>query len=415
LRKRGILFFFLLPFAGVLLLFFVLSSLNRAYIKQKTDQLVREQLVASADILSVGIKHALEDGSRPEGLLGRYGGEENIYYMALLNDRDEVIDWTSRFEGYLPYSRRATPGEGAWTIDSPAGTILNILKPLTGKAGGRYFLYLGYSMIGLDDMVSHSRSNFIYLFGALAVVGLFFFLGIYIMHGNSLARAEEAMAEKKEKERFKAISGFTAGVSHEIKNPLNSLSLLFEILSKKAPGELQKDIELGRNEIQKIARIVDVFSEELKPLVLERTDVRLEDLFTDIRNALAGESLAKGIPIRYMEKRPSSLKGDRNLLTQAFMNVVKNSLEATSQGTVDITVESSERGAVVRITDSGTGIAPEDLDRIFEPFYSTKASGMGVGLYLVRKIISAHGGAIRAANRADGGITMTIELPRGIS
>jgi len=396
---------------GVLLLFLILSFLNRAFIRQKADQLAREQLLASAAILSVSIQHSLDDGSRPEGLIGRYGGEENIYFMALLNDRDEVIDWTSRFEGYLPFSRRSPAGEEAWTIDSPAGTILNILKPITGKSGARYSLYLGYSLSGLDDMVAHSRTNFILLFSALSVVGLLFFFGIYTMHRNSLARAEEAMAEKKEKERFKAISGFTAGVSHEIKNPLNSLSLLFEYLSRRAPGELQADLDLGRDEIQKIARIVDVFSEELKPLALNRTAGRLNDIVNDVQKSLAAEFRGKNAPIRYFEKKPLAFNGDRNLLEQAFKNIVKNSLEATSQGAVEIEAEPSERGIVVRIKDTGAGIASEDVERIFEPFYSTKTTGMGIGLYLVKKIIDAHGGSIRVENRAGGGTMTTVELP----
>jgi len=396
---------------GVLLLFLILSFLNRAFIRQKADQLAREQLLASAAILSVSIQHSLDDGSRPEGLIGRYGGEENIYFMALLNDRDEVIDWTSRFEGYLPFSRRSPAGEEAWTIDSPAGTILNILKPITGKSGARYSLYLGYSLSGLDDMVAHSRTNFILLFSALSVVGLLFFFGIYTMHRNSLARAEEAMAEKKEKERFKAISGFTAGVSHEIKNPLNSLSLLFEYLSRRAPGELQADLDLGRDEIQNIARIVDVFSEELKPLALNRTAGRLNDIVNDVQKSLAAEFRCKNAPIRYFEKKPLAFNGDRNLLEQAFKNIVKNSLEATSQGAVEIEAEPSERGIVVRIKDTGAGIASEDVERIFEPFYSTKTTGMGIGLYLVKKIIDAHGGSIRVENRAGGGTMTTVELP----
>jgi signal transduction histidine kinase len=260
-------------------------------------------------------------------------------------------------------------------------------------------------------MVAHSRTNFILLFSALSVVGLLFFFGIYTMHRNSLARAEEAMAEKKEKERFKAISGFTAGVSHEIKNPLNSLSLLFEYLSRRAPGELQADLDLGRDEIQKIARIVDVFSEELKPLALNRTAGRLNDIVNDVQKSLAAEFRGKNAPIRYFEKKPLAFNGDRNLLEQAFKNIVKNSLEATSQGAVEIEAEPSERGIVVRIKDTGAGIASEDVERIFEPFYSTKTTGMGIGLYLVKKIIDAHGGSIRVENRAGGGTMTTVELP----
>lgn len=413
MKRKGFLFFFALPFAGILSLFFIVSLLNRGNIRQKTEELVREQLSASAKIFALGIRHDLDDGAAPPGLLGRYAGEDNVYFMALINGREDVLDWVSRFEGYLPFSRRSAPGGETWTIDSPVGRILNILVPLSLASGESYALYLGYSLRNLEDMIARSRANFNFLFAALAAVGLLFSRGIYGLHRQSLVKAEEAIAEKKEKERFKAISAFTAGVAHEIKNPLNVLALLFEKMRKRAPADLTPEMELGEDTIRRISGIVDRFSEVIKPVSLEQTDVRLDEVIAEIQGDLTLENPSAPQRIHYASQGNLRLKADKNLLRLALLNLIRNALESSPQGPVDISTEPSNLGVVIRIKDNGTGIPPENLDLIFEPFFSTKASGMGVGLFLVKKIVEAHGGTISVENGLGGGTRFSIELPKG--
>jgi signal transduction histidine kinase len=414
-KSRGFLFFFVLPFVSVLLLFFVLSALNRTYIRAKTEELVHEQLQASARIIALGVRHDLEDGVGPGGILDRYESEDNVYFMALLDARESVVDWISRFEGYLPFSRKSIPAGGTWTIDSPAGPILNVYMPLTVKSGERYALYLGYSLRSLEAMTARSRANFLLLFGALAVVGLLFFRGIYALHRGSLLRAEEAVAEKKEKERYKALSGFTAGIAHEIKNPLNGLALLFEKFMKKAPADLREDLAHGDAEVRKISDIIDRFSDSVRPLSLAKTDVRLDEVLGEVRSALETDSQAKSVPIRVSTKGADRLWADRELLRQALLNLVRNALDATARGEVRVSTEYAGRFVRIRVEDTGAGLPPGAPDRLFEPFFSTKAAGMGVGLYLVRKIAEAHGGTVSAAPRPKGGASFVLEIPRGSS
>jgi signal transduction histidine kinase len=411
LKKRDFLFFFVLPFAALLTLYFVLSAFDRSFIKAKTEQLVHEQLLASARILKAGIARAIDEGVPTGGILHHYGGEENIYFMALFNGRDEIVDWISQFEGYLPFSKETAQLKESWVIESPAGKIMNIFISFPVASGESYHLFLGYSLSSMEDMLAYSRRNFFYIFAALAVAGLVLFRGIYRLHGHSLLAAEKAMAEKKEKERFQAISGFAAGVAHEIKNPLNSLSLLFEIIGKKAPRELADTVALGQGEIDKISVIVDRFSDSIRPLALSLEKVLLEDIVEDVRRSLAAELQARGIILRLEQARPVALTVDKNLMIQCVHNIVKNSMEAMRGGAIVVAASRKKHGVAIRIEDSGVGIPEDDLNRIFEPFFSTKPSGMGIGLYLVKKIVEAHQGTITVASRPGRGTAFSIELP----
>jgi len=415
LRKKDFFFFFILPFTGVLFLFFILSAVNRSFIKAKVEDVVGEQLSASARILKVHITRLLEEGYPPDTVLRSYEEEENIYFIALLNGRKEILDWVSRFEGYLPFSERSAAGRDTQIIESPIGKIFTVFTSFSTKAGALYHLYLGYSLENLEDMLAYSRRNFLYLLAAMAVVGLIFFRGVFEIHRHYLAKAEEAVAEKKEKERFKEISGFTAGVAHEIKNPLNSLGLLCQLLQNKAPAELSEEVRLGQGEVQKISRIIDQFSEMITPLSMRKDVCRIAEIIADIQAMLAAESQARGVPIEYIPTRPLVLLADKMLLTQAVHNVVKNSLEATAAGSVVIRAESHRKKISIAVSDSGTGISEEDLPRIFEPFFSTKSTGMGIGLYVAKKIIEAHDGAIEVKSGQGRGTTFLIELPGGVS
>jgi signal transduction histidine kinase len=410
LKRRETLSFFVLPFAAVAGLFLVFSALNRAAIRRGTEALVEEQLQASAEILKVDIGELLERGEPADGVLARYAGAENIYFLALLDGRGEILGWISRFEGYLPFSRAGLPASGSWVIGSPAGRIFNVLATFATGDGAEYRLYLGYSLARLEGLLADSRRKAWLLFGAVAAAGLVVFLGVLRTHRRYLAKAEEALAEREEKDRFKELSGFASGVAHEIKNPMNSLALLFDLLQKKAPPGMAGDVVLGREEVRKVAEIVDRFSEAARPLALRKSAVRLADLAEEIRAARAGPAGGGGAAVRVSVEEDVNVSADRSLLGRALDNLVRNAVESGPRSEVVIRVARRKRGAVLRVEDDGPGLPPGAEDRLFEPFFSTKSSGLGVGLYLARKIVEAHEGKLTAERRPEGGAAFTIEF-----
>ncbi len=413
MRSKNFLLFFSLPFIGIIVIFFVLSSLNRAYIKNKTEDLVKEQLQATAEILKVNISYFLRENYSADEIFESYSRKENIYYMALLNEKKEILSWSSQFEGYLPLSLQSIKDEESWIIDSPAGKIFNYFSPFSAQEGKAYFLYLGYSLKSLEEMIVYSRRNFFFIFGLISVIGIIFFLGLYQLQRHYLEKKREAEEEKKEKERYREISAFTSGVAHEIKNPLNSLSLIFELLKKKAPPYLQEEVGEGKEEIQKISRIIDQFASSLRPLKLRKETFLLEEVVSSVRESLAKESDKAEVEIRYLESSAIDLKADKGLMSQALHNLLSNSIEASSGGVISIKAQQKKKTAIIKIEDSGRGIAEEDKQHIFEPFFSRKKKGLGIGLYLTKKIVEAHEGKIEVQSKIGQGTTFLIQIPGG--
>jgi len=402
LRSKNFLLFFSFPFIGMIVIFFVLSSLNRAYIKNKTEELIKEQLQATAEILKVNISHFLKEDYSADEIFESYSRKENIYYMALLNEKKEVLSWSSQFEGYLPLSLQSIKDEESWIIDSPAGKIFNYFSPFSALEGKAYFLYLGYSLKNLEEMVVYSRRNFFLIFGLISVIGIIFFLGIYQLQSHYLEKKKEVEEEKKEKERYREISAFTSGVAHEIKNPLNSLSLIFNLLRIKAPPYLQKEVGAGKEEIQKISRIIDQFASSLRPLKLSKETFVLEEMVSSVRGSLIKESDKAEVEIRYLESSSIALNADKDLMSQAFHNLLRNSIEASSGGVISIKAQQRKKKVFVKIEDSGRGIAEEDEQHIFEPF-----------LYLTKKIVEAHEGKIEVQRKIGQGTVFLIQIPGG--
>ncbi|OGD18309.1 MAG: hypothetical protein A2W03_14330 [Candidatus Aminicenantes bacterium RBG_16_63_16] len=413
MKRTNFLLFFILPFGGLAAIFFLFSSLNRDYVQRKVEDLAGEQLQATSEILRVNVAHLLDDNVDPGKIIAISAGEKSIYYLALLDDRRSILSWSSRYEGYLPLSSKDTDRTRPWIIASPAGRIFNTITPVATAAGRTYHLYLGYALSGLDSLISRSNHNFGLVFAALVVVGIIFFLGVFALQRSYLAKTREAEAEKEEKERFREISGLTSAVAHEIKNPLNSLSLLFELLQKNAPSGLREETALAKAEVRKISDIVDRFSNLLRPPRPQKSRLVLREVFAAVHESVARELSRRGVEFRYSESAPIVLDADERLLSQALANLLRNAMEATEAGAV--TVEASRRGrrVVIRVRDTGRGIPPEDLTRIFDPFFTTKDTGMGVGLYLTRKIIEAHDGRLEVRSEPGRGTTMTILLPGG--
>jgi signal transduction histidine kinase len=412
-RGKGLLLFFFSPFVGILIIFVVFSTLNRSFIQNKAESVVREQLAATAEILKVNLAHLLDEGYSPEDILAFYEGEENIYYLAILDEKKNILAWSSRYEGYLPLSSQDAGKAEPWVISSPIGKIDNRLSPFERNDGKVYYLYLGYSLRSLEEMTARSNRDFLIIFSILVAVGLAFFLGVFELQKKYLAKTEEAEEAHQEKERFREISAFTSAVAHEIKNPLNSLSLLFELLQGKVPPAVQGDVALGKGEVRKIARVVDRFSDSLKPLRTNLEKTLLAEIVRAARDAVFREVPKPEVEWRYSEVRPVFLNADKNLLIQCFFNLLRNAYEATDRGSVSVEAETRRKKILIRVSDTGSGIEQDRLPLIFNPFFSGKKEGMGIGLYLARKIIEAHGGRIGVASRPGRGTTFTIQLPGG--
>lgn len=414
MRKSEPWVFFLLPYFLVLGLFSLVSYFNRQAIQAGVETLAKEQLQATATILKANIRELLEHQDSPTRILDRFAGLEDIYFIALLDENERILDWHSKFEGYLPFSRRNRPAAEFWVVDSPIGSVFNHYSSLETADGRRFNLYLGYSLQGLDRLLARSWKNFWLMLGIMAVAGLIIFSGIYRLHASFEQASAEAVRQAKEKEKFKEISGFTAGVAHEVKNPLNSLILLFELLEKKSPPELSRQVLLGKEEIKKISAVIDRFSEIIKPLNLKKERVVFNDILLEEISSLKPLAQARKVELELQIQKKLAVDGDRLLLGRAVNNLIKNALEASAPDQ-RVLVQSGlhRKNLIFSVTDFGPGIEASQVSRIFEPFVSSKESGLGVGLYLVKKIVEAHQGKIYFKSGREGGTVFIVELPGG--
>ena len=233
---------------------------------------------------------------------------------------------------------------------------------------------------------------------------------------ESRQRSESAI----ESEKLSAITLLAAGIAHEIGNPLNSLNIHLQLMErelKKLPapqaGRLRENLRVARDEIVRLDQIVNQFLSAIRPTRPELQPATVNEVVTDTlalmeheisdRDILVERELAEGLPRILL---------DRAQLKQAFYNVIKNALQAMrSGGILRIRTETDESNVTVSFIDSGIGIAPEQIGRLFEPYFSTKEKGTGLGLMIVQRIVRQHGGTIEVESDKGRGTTFRIKLP----
>lgn len=216
--------------------------------------------------------------------------------------------------------------------------------------------------------------------------------------------------------RLSGIVELSATIAHEIRNPLTSVSgsaeLLLEHLHDESSQRLARTIV---REVERLDAIVEDFLTFTRLRTMELTQCDLNELMTDVAVLLYHNRRFKPtMKIIYRElPEPVPVVVDVRQFKQALLNLGLNALDAMPQGgEVELTVEPRDNIVIITIRDTGTGIAPDILERIFEPFFSTKEEGTGIGLYVTQRIIESHRGTITCSSELGKGTTFRIELPR---
>jgi signal transduction histidine kinase len=232
---------------------------------------------------------------------------------------------------------------------------------------------------------------------------------------NLRTGGDEGPDAESRAERVKLLQRLTSSIAHEIKNPLTGISAGVQYLARKLqPGVTEEEtVDFIIAEIGRLNRMVDDLYSVSKPPPLLFVGTDIGEVINKSLLCLSEEVLKREISTEVLlDQDAPAIKADPDRLQQVFINLVKNAIEA-SRKKGRVTVEMKSAGGAVRVAvrDAGCGIPPEEMNRIFEPFHSTKSGGTGLGLYLSRSIVERHGGTIEVDAAEGGGTVFTVALP----
>jgi len=242
----------------------------------------------------------------------------------------------------------------------------------------------------------------------------------YAMILRDITESRRSAEQTLESERLNALTLLAAGVAHEIGNPLNSLHIHLQLMERtvrtlqgETRRELEDSIKIARAEISRLDSIVTQFLRAIRPTRPQLHPENMNAIIEEAVRFFAPEIKDRDIVVdQELRSDLPMLELDRNQMKQALYNVIKNSLEAMNRrGILRIRSDMDDTHVLIRFSDTGGGISAENLSRVYEPYFTTKSTGSGLGLLIVRRIVREHGGELSIQSTDGKGLTLTIRLP----
>jgi PAS domain S-box-containing protein len=213
-------------------------------------------------------------------------------------------------------------------------------------------------------------------------------------------------------ERMAALGEVAARVAHEIRNPLVSLGGFARRLEKKLNGSTKEYADIIAKEVGRLEDILNEILSFVKEARIQKEQVEAQKLMEDVISLTCSEIDDKGISLVREFGDPIELYVDPNRMKDALLNIIKNAIQATGDhGTISVKIYGKNKTCILEVRDTGTGISEEDLPFIFDPFYTTKKAGTGLGLTITHRIVEEHDGGIEVESKAGEGSTFRVVIP----
>jgi signal transduction histidine kinase len=234
---------------------------------------------------------------------------------------------------------------------------------------------------------------------------------------HSLDEMVERMASQLDvASRFAAISRISGGVAHEIKNPLNAISLHLDLLRARAEAsdrELIPEIDVLSKEVRRLDRVVKTFLDFSRPVEVRFSEVDLGALAAEVAHLMTPQARLAGIAVACnTPSEPALIRGDQDMLKQAVLNLVTNAMEAMKHGgNLKISVAGVPNGVTLEVADDGPGIPVAERDKVFQLYFTTKEKGSGIGLAITYRAVQLHNGTVDFASEMGRGTTFRLTFP----
>jgi signal transduction histidine kinase len=363
------------------------------------------------------IQRAISDIGLREGIL--YISVQDISFNTLAHT-DPAMMSKKEEDSFLKNSLQSNRVLSRHYQSTKGEEIFEVVKPfsLQGKTMG--LIRIGYSPKEIYPVLSQIKKNVALSISFFLILGVSAITLIWVNQNRHLRKMKELEDRIQLAERLSSLGHLAAGVAHEIRNPLNAMGMGLQRLKREfLPQDESKReeyisfMELILKEIRRVNEIIEQFLTLSRPFQLNLRSSSLQDLLKNLVTLFQEEASYLGITLQ--SEIPSELpliKMDPERLTQAFINIMKNGMQAMGQGgTLCIETKSLKEGVEVIISDLGPGIPPEQMEKIFNYYYTTKEKGVGLGLPIAHRIIEAHGGQLKIESRVGSGTKVIVTLP----
>jgi len=368
------------------------------------------------------LKVAVERG------INKIGEGHGIVYMQIINNKKKLLGSVGKanenfnnddfnFKGILAGNVKIASRK----VDSGENKILDIVAPLKLDKKVVGIVRIGLDRGSMDKIIDENRQNIFVFMIFVVIIALLSMWLLYHDQNRHLAGVVDMERQLEKAERLSSLGQLAAGVAHEIRNPLNAISMATQRLKMDfVPADQSKATEFQnlsgviRDEIKRLNGIIEEFLNFSKSRRLDFCKFSITEVLQKIVNLIREEASIRGIIIKTTWRDvPALISMDVNKLQQAFLNLIKNAMESiTTDGKIFVTVEKEGKNhIVVKISDNGCGMTTEEIEKIFNPEYTTKEKGVGLGIPLANEIIRGHGGEIRVISRKGEGTTFEVVLP----
>jgi signal transduction histidine kinase len=295
---------------------------------------------------------------------------------------------------------------------------LEVVKPVALDESNWGFLKIGLSLGSMEVAWRNSLRAIVILGLAILGAGILGMAAIFHNQHIHMLEVKALEVEVLHRERLSALGNMAATIAHEIRNPLNTIAmglqrLKVEFQPTDDPQHYSQLTELMLGEVHRLNSIVGQFLSLARPLEIKPEAMSVHDVLHELATLVEGEARQSKVQIQVIAPLTlPPLKADREYLRQTLLNLILNGFQAMPDGgTMILEADTSNGNMLISVKDTGIGITPENLARIFDPYFTTKTRGSGLGLAIARRIVDAHGGTITVFSEAGQGCRFEIALP----